>query len=61
MMKREIYIGVPKEKNCSVPQKEYDNAAVNSIVNTEVIQDIAEVVLQRGCVSSVREEIANIY
>jgi len=36
MMKREIYIGVPKEKNCSVPQKEYDNAAVNSIVNTKV-------------------------
>ena len=59
MMKREIDIGVRKEKNCSVPQKGYDNAAANSIVNTGVIQDIAEAVLQRGCVSNVREEIAS--
>ncbi len=61
MTKKEIGIGVRKEKSLDVEQKGYDNAAGDSIVNTEVIQAIAEAVLQRGFVSSVREEIANIY
>ena len=59
MMKKKIGISVPRAKSYSVAQKGYDNAAGDSIVNTGVIQDIAEAVLQRDCVSSVREEIAS--
>ena len=60
MMKKEIGICVRKEKSFAVPQKRYDTAEANSIVNTQVIQGIVGDVLQRGCVSSEKGEIANI-
>ena len=61
MIKREIDISVHKGRNFDVPQKRYDIIEVRSIVNTQVIQDIVEGVLERGCVSVIGEEIANSY
>ena len=60
-MKKEIGICVRKEKNFDVLQKRYDAPEVNSIVNTQVIQDIVGDVLGRGCVSGVKGQIANSY
>ena len=61
MMKKKIGIFAPRAKNLDVRQKGYDNAAARSIVNTQVMRDIVEDVLERGYVSSVRREIASSY
>ena len=61
MMKEKIGIFAPKVKSFAVRQKGYDTIKAGSIVNTQGIQDTAEDVLERGCVSAARKEIANSY
>ena len=57
---RDRYI-CPQGEELRCTAKRIRHPEAGSIVNTQGIRDIAEDVLERGCVSAVREEIASIY
>jgi hypothetical protein len=61
MMRKETGIYVHREKNFAVQQKRYDTLKARAIVDTQVVRDIVGDVLQRGCVSVARKEIAKSY